>query len=103
VRPVRARRALSERGPGRPRPGARRPTRLVVAVADAGTTGALTARIGVRTSSGRFVSLRNAKVKPGPLRTIALGRLARGRYRVRIDLRDRAGNPATATRAIRIR
>jgi hypothetical protein len=103
VRPVRARRALSERGPGRPRPGARRPTRLVVAVADAGTTGALTARVELRTSSGRFVSLRTAKVKPGPLRTIALGRLARGRYRVHVDLRDRAGNSATATRAVRIR
>ena len=84
VRLVRARRALSEPGPRRARLGARRPMRMVVAVADAGTTGALTARIELRTASGRFVSLRSAKVKPGPLRTIALGRLARGRYRARI-------------------
>ena len=43
------------------------------------------------------------KVKPGPLRTIVLGRLDRGRYRVGIDLRDRAGNPAIVTRTVRIR
>ncbi len=103
VRLVKARRVLSERGPRRPPPGARRQARLVVAVGDAGTTGSLTTRVELRTSSGRFVSLRTLKVKPGPVRTIALGRLERGRYRVRIDLRDRAGNPATVSRTIRIR
>ncbi len=103
VRVTRARRALSAPGPARPRPGARRQARLLVAAADAGTTGALTGRVEVRTGSGRFVSLRTMKLKPGPLRTVALGRLERGRYRVRLDVRDRAGNPSTLNRSIRIR
>jgi hypothetical protein len=103
VRVARARRAQAERGPRRPPPGVRRQASLLVAVGDPGSTGALQARIELRTFSGRFVSLGSAKVRPGPLRKIALGRLARGGYRVRVDLRDRAGNPATVTRTIRIR
>jgi hypothetical protein len=101
VRVTRPRRAHA--GPRRPRPGARRQASLIVALADTGTTGSLPATVDVRTPSGRKVSLRRARVKPGPLRAIALGRLDRGRYRVRVDLRDRAGNPAAVTRTVRIR
>jgi Subtilase family len=103
VKLARAGRAQAERGPRRPRSRARPQASLLVAVGDPGSTGALPARVHLRTSSGRFVSVRSAKVRPGPLRRIALGRLEKGRYRVRIDLRDRAGNPASATRTIRIR
>jgi hypothetical protein len=102
VRIVRAR-AHAGDGPRRPRRGSRRQARLVVALADAGTTGSLAATVDVRTPSGRRVSRRTRKVKPGPLRTIALGRLDRGRYRVRLDLKDRAGNPTIVRRSIRIR
>jgi hypothetical protein len=83
--------------------GARRQARLIVAAADAGTTGSLAATVDLRTASGREVSVRSVKVKPGPFRAIALGRLSPGRYRVRIDLRDRAGNPAVVTRTVRVR
>ena len=94
--------AEAERRPRRAR-GVRRQAALLVALADTGTTGTLTARLDIRTPSGRRVAQRTVKVKPGPLRTIVLGRLDRGRYRVRIDLRDRAGNPAIVTRTVRIR
>ena len=85
--------------------GARRPARgrLLVAVADAGTTGTLATTVDMRTSSGRSVSLRTIRLKPGPLRAISLGRLGPGRYRVRLDLRDRAGNPAIVSRTVRVR
>ncbi len=77
--------------------------RMVVAVADAGTTGALTARIELRTASGRFVSREAPRSSPAPCARSPSAASRRGRYRVRIDLRDRAGNPATVTRTIRIR
>ncbi len=83
--------------------GARREARLIVAAADAGTTGTLATTVDLRTSSGRSVSLRTIRLKPGPLRAISLGRLSPGRYRVRLDLRDRAGNPAVVSRTIRVR
>jgi Subtilase family len=102
VRLAKPRRAHARRGPARWRT-ARRQARLIVAAADAGTTGALLAKVDLRTASGREVSLRTVKLKPGPMRVIALGRLSPGRYRVRIDLRDRAGNPAVAARTVRVR
>jgi len=40
---------------------------------------------------------------PGPLRLVQLGRLATGRYRVRLDLADRAGNLVTLNRRIAVR
>jgi Subtilase family len=83
--------------------GGRREARMIVAAADEGTTGALAATVDLRTTSGRQVSLRTLRLKPGPMRVIALGRLSPGRYRVRIDLRDRAGNPAVVTRTVRVR
>jgi hypothetical protein len=102
VRVVRAVRLQAERV-RRARPRGRRQALLVVAAADPGSTGALAARVQVRTASGRFVSSRPAKVRPGAVRTIALGRLSPGRYRVRVDVRDRAGNPAAARRTVRVR
>ncbi len=101
VRLAKPRRAHARAGAGAR--AARRQARLIVAAADAGTTGALLATVDLRTASGRTVSLRRVKVKPGPMRAIALGRLSPGRYRVRIDLRDRAGNPAVVTRTVRVR
>jgi hypothetical protein len=100
VRLARPRRAHQRAGAAR---GPRRQARMIVAAADAGTTGTLLTRVDLRTASGRRVSLRTIKLKPGPMRAIALGRLSPGRYRVRIDLRDRAGNAAVVTRAVRVR
>jgi len=103
VRVVRARRGQTERAPARARRGTRGRAQLVVAALDGGTTGKLTATVDLRTASGRKVARRTLKVRPGPRRAIALGRLDRGRYRVRVDLRDRAGNVTVVRRVVRIR
>jgi hypothetical protein len=80
-----------------------RPVRLVLSASDAGTTGRLEAdltvspkRRGRTTRTLRFLSA-------GSERSISLGRLARGRYVARIDLRDRAGNTTTLFRDFIVR
>ena len=56
-------------------------------------------RAGQRKPNAKLVR----KVAPGPLRKVRLGRLETGRYRVRLDLADRAGNRVTAQRRIVVR
>lgn len=84
------------------RPPARRVVRAVVAASDPGTTGVLRARVIVR-KRGRVVTVRGQRVRSGPRRAILVGRLARGRYRVVIELRDRAGNARAVSRSVLVR
>jgi hypothetical protein len=100
----RASNAQSERAAtARRAPPPRRRVHLLVAAADPGSTGVLSARIGVRTAKGVAVSARTVRVRQGSLRRLPLGRLRPGRYLVRVELRDRAGNVAGRTRKVLVR
>jgi hypothetical protein len=90
-------------GPVRKRTTRPRPVRLVVAAADPGSTGLLGATVTITTARGAGVSQRVLSLRPGPTRSIAAGRLVRGRYMVRIELRDRAGNPVTVSRRVLVK
>ncbi len=95
------------RPPGGPRAGraARpRPVRLLLAASDPGATGRLTATL-TATAAKRGVegAARTLALPQGPARSVALGTLARGRYAVRIALRDRAGNQVAVSRRILVR
>ncbi|WP_217913740.1 S8 family serine peptidase [Miltoncostaea marina] len=83
----------------------RRAVRLVVAAADRGSTGRLRATVRVTGGpAGAEPATRSVRLRQGPLVRLALGRpLAAGRYRVRVELRDRAGNLARVVRTIRVR
>ncbi len=104
VRRVLARRLRPARVPGRgPAPLRRSAVRLVAAIDDPGTTGRLAAVVAVRDLRARTTTTRRAGLRRGATVTVALGALPAGRHRVRIDLRDRAGNRAVATRVVRVR
>ncbi|CAN0383599.1 unnamed protein product, partial [Phaeothamnion confervicola] len=90
------------RGPARLRATRPRTVRLVVAAGDPGSTGRLPTTLTV-TRRGAPVSQRTLLLRPGPTRSLAVGRLRRGRYVVRVDLHDRAGNAATILRRILVR
>jgi hypothetical protein len=93
------RRPPSAKGPDlRPRT-----VKLVVALADAGSTGRLETTVTAARRGGRRTPARVVAVAPGPLRTITVGRLTRGSYSVRIMLHDRAGNSTTVTRGVTVR
>ncbi|WP_217923206.1 S8 family serine peptidase [Miltoncostaea oceani] len=96
VRPAR----VPGRGPDRVRRGA---VRLVAAVDDPGSTGRLPATLKVTDARRRAVVTRTIAVGRGPVVAIPVGILPAGRYVVRLDLRDRAGNPAVATRRVVVR
>ena len=103
VEVTRARRSQAERSArAARRAGALRQVRLVVAAQDPGSSGALRARVEIRPRRGK-ASVRTSRVKPGDLRRVSLGRLAPGRYRVRADLSDRAGNRDRVTKTILVR
>ena len=87
---------------GRPVP--RRAVRLVLAVGDPGSTGRLSATLRVTGGppGARPVS-RRLGLRHGPTVTAPVGALPRGRYRLRLDVRDRAGNRALIARTIRVR
>ena len=76
---------------------------LIVGAVDKVGVGKLTATATISTASGRRVARRAKQVAPGPLRAVPLGRLAQGRYRVRVDLADRAGNTVTVNRRLVVR
>jgi hypothetical protein len=99
----RATAARPERGARAPRVGPRRRVHLVVAAGDPGSTGVLSARIEVRRARGASPPARTVRVRQGSLRRLAVGRLPAGRYVVRVELRDRAGNLAVATRRVLVR
>jgi hypothetical protein len=81
---------------------ARRVVRALVAASDPGATAVLRARVVVW-KGGRIVLVRGQRVRPGPRRAVLVGRLARGRYRVGIELRDRAGNVRAVSRSLLVR
>ncbi len=81
----------------------KRDVRLVVAAKDRVGVGKLTATATIRTAAGRRLSRKVTRFAPGPLRMVRLGRLATGRYRLRLDVADRAGNRTTRTRRITVR
>ncbi|MBJ7456731.1 MAG: hypothetical protein JHC74_11790, partial [Thermoleophilia bacterium] len=91
------------RGPARVRAARPRPVRLVLAASDPGATGVLPATITITNRRGTRVSQRSLALRPTTGRAVSAGRLPRGRYGVRIDLRDRAGNPASVFRRILVR
>jgi hypothetical protein len=80
------------RGPAAGRARRPRPVRLLVSATDPNTTGRLAATLTVTNRRGTRVVQRSLFLGQGAERSIAAGRLVRGRYVVRIDLRDRAGN-----------
>ncbi len=90
-------------GPARRRAVRPRPVHLLVAASDPGATAVLGTTLTITNVRGAGVSRRTLALAPGPARTIALGRLTRGRYGVRIDLRDRAGNLTAVSRRILVR
>jgi hypothetical protein len=83
----------------------RRAMRPVTAVISAGDnlSGALTVGIRVTDRRGGPVVSRRASVAPGPRRAVAIGRLRRGRYIVRLIVRDVAGNRTAVERRILVR
>ena len=81
----------------------RRAVTLMVGAIDKVGVGKLTARTTISTNAGRRVARLTRQIAPGPLRAVPLGRLAGGRYRVRVDLADRAGNSVTVNRRIGVR
>lgn len=81
----------------------RRAVTIVAGALDTVGVGKLTATATISTAKGRRLATRVTLVAPGPLRAIPLGRLAEGRYRVRVDLADRAGNTVTVNRRIAVR
>ncbi|MGD9572656.1 MAG: S8 family serine peptidase [Thermoleophilia bacterium] len=104
VRRVATKRLRPARVPGRgSRPVRRRDVRFIAAIADPGTTGRMTATVTARPRRGRALPPRTVKVKQGQLVPIRVGALPAGRWRVTVDLRDRAGNAARATRSFIVR
>jgi hypothetical protein len=97
--------ARPPRRPPRAKGPDRRPrtVRVVVALADPGTTGRLRATVTAARRGGRRTPARVVAVSPGPRRTITVGRLTRGAYSVRIALHDRAGNSVTVTKGVTVR
>jgi hypothetical protein len=102
VEVTRARRSQAERARTARRERALRRVRLVVTAQDPGSSGALTARVVIQPRRGE-ASVTTSRVTPGDARRISLGRLAPGRYRVRVDLTDRAGNRDRVTKTILVR
>ena len=80
-----------------------RTVRLVVALADAGSTGRLQATITAAKRGGSTTQPRVIGITPGQRRTVVVGRLAKGAYVVRVSLADRAGNAVTVTRSVTVR
>ncbi len=78
------------------RKGSRR-VALRMSVRDVGATGRLAVRIVVRRGS-RTVRVRRVRLGPGRLRSVSLGLLPAGRYRIDATVTDAAGNRATARR-----
>ncbi|MGD9696064.1 MAG: S8 family serine peptidase [Thermoleophilia bacterium] len=104
ARPVlRPRRLVA--GP-RLRPGGAAPRRragMIVDLDDAGTVSALAVTAVVRPARGRARAPLTTRVPVGANRRVPFGTLPTGRYTVRLDVRDRAGNLTSATRRIIIR
>jgi hypothetical protein len=106
TRPVLIVRSVKVR-PQRPRRGANRrlrTVRLVVALSDPGSTGRLRATITATRKRGRPGRPRVVGITPGQRRTVvAATKLRRGRYTLRIVLRDRAGNAVTKTKKVLVK
>ena len=77
--------------------------RLLVAARDPGATGVLRATVIVTKRAGARPAQRVVRLRQGAARSINVGRLKRGRYEVRVDLRDRAGNVSSVFRRILVR
>ena len=90
-------------GPRRGRADRPRPVRLLLAARDPGATGILATTVTITTRSGARFSQRALSVRPSAARSVSVGRLPRGRYGVRVELRDRAGNVSTVFRRILVR
>ena len=91
------------RGPARGRVARLRTVRLLVAARDPGSTGRLRATVKVTNRRGVRVSQRVLPVRQSARRSITVGRLKRGRYGIRVDLRDRAGNVKSVFRRVLVR
>jgi hypothetical protein len=82
----------------------RRAVTVIVGALDKVGVGKLTTTATIyRAGRRRPQAKRVRKVAPGALRKVRLGRLEAGRYRVRLDLADRAGNRVTVQRRIVVR
>ena len=91
------------RGPARARATRPRPVRLILAASDPGATAVLSTTITITDKRGARVSQRTLPLRPTTGRSVSAGELRRGRYGVRVELRDRAGNPASVFRRILVR
>jgi hypothetical protein len=80
-----------------------RTVRLVVALADPGSTGRLRATIQATKRGGRAERPRVVGLAPGQRRTVVAARLGVGRYRLKITLADRAGNTVAKTRTVLVK
>ena len=80
-----------------------RAVRLVVALADPGSTGRLQATITATRRGGRAEKPRVVGITPGQRRTVVAAKLQRGRYTLGIVLADRAGNAVTKSKTVLVK
>ena len=80
-----------------------RPVRVVLAGRDPDATGRMILRAVILDGAGRGVRVRTFPVPQAAERRLPLGRLRPGRYRLVLELRDRAGNVARVSRAMLVR
>ena len=80
-----------------------RTVRLVVALADPGSTGRLQATITATRRGGRAERPRVVGITRVEQRTVVAATLTRGRYTLRIVLADRAGNAVTKSKTVLVK
>ncbi len=77
--------------------------RVVLAGQDPDATGRMILRAVILDREGRGVRVTHVPVPQAAERRVSLGRLRPGRYRLVLELRDRAGNVARVSRALLVR
>jgi hypothetical protein len=80
-----------------------RPVRVVLAGQDPDASAAMTLRAVVLTSAGQGVRVKRFRVPQGAERRLSLGRLRPARYRLVLELTDRAGNVTRVRRTVLVR
>jgi hypothetical protein len=80
-----------------------RPVRVVVAGRDPDATGSMRLRAIVLTKAGKGVRVKRFRVPQGRERRLSLGRLRPARYRLVLELTDRAGNVTRVRRNVLVR
>lgn len=80
-----------------------RAVRLVIALDDPGSTGPLSGSVTAAGAGRRSGPAKTFRVAIGQRRTVAAGRLPRGRWTLRLTITDQAGNATTVARRVLVR